>query len=93
MLDALQVPPGHEDHGHPEPAEALKEIRDSGRENMLKQDLRMRKALESKEVTISELKGSRRRDRGRPQGRRALDPGRMSPAPAAQTSNEVCTSG
>ena len=46
MLDALQVPPGHEDHGHPEPAEALKEIRDSGRENMLKQDLRMRKALD-----------------------------------------------
>lgn len=46
MLDALQIPPGHEDHGHPEPADALKEIRDSGRENMLKQDLRMRKALD-----------------------------------------------
>ena len=25
MLEALQIPPGHEDHGHPEPEEALKE--------------------------------------------------------------------
>jgi trigger factor len=46
MLEALQIPPGHEDHGHPEPADALKEIRDSGRENLLKEDLRMRKALD-----------------------------------------------
>jgi trigger factor len=46
MLEALQIPPGHEDHGHPEPAEALKEIRESGREELLKQDLRMRRALE-----------------------------------------------
>ncbi|HET8975065.1 MAG TPA: trigger factor [Solirubrobacterales bacterium] len=46
MLDALQIPPGHEDHGHPEPAEALAEIRGSGRENMLRDDLRMRKALD-----------------------------------------------
>jgi trigger factor len=46
MLEALQVPPGHEDHGHPEPADALKEIRESGREELLKQDLRMRRALE-----------------------------------------------
>jgi len=46
MLEALQIPPGHEDHGHPEPADALKEIRDSGREELLKQDLRMRRALE-----------------------------------------------
>jgi trigger factor len=45
-LEALQVPPGHEDHGHPEPANALKEIRESGREELLKQDLRMRQALE-----------------------------------------------
>jgi trigger factor len=45
-LEALQVPPGHEDHGHPEPADALKEIRESGREELLKQDLRMRRALE-----------------------------------------------
>jgi trigger factor len=45
-LEALQIPPGHEDHGHPEPADALKEIRDSGREELLKQDLRMRRALE-----------------------------------------------
>jgi trigger factor len=46
MLEALQVPPGHEDHGHPEPADALKDIRESGREELLKQDLRMRRALE-----------------------------------------------
>jgi trigger factor len=46
MLEALQVPPGHEDHGHPEPAEALAEIRSSGREDLLKDDLRMRRALE-----------------------------------------------
>src|SRR3954469_8408679 len=46
MLEALQIPPGHEDHGHPEPADALKEIRESGREELLKQDLRMRRALE-----------------------------------------------
>jgi trigger factor len=45
-LEALQIPPGHEDHGHPEPAEALKEIRESGREELLKEDLRMRRALE-----------------------------------------------
>jgi trigger factor len=46
MLEALQIPPGHEDHGHPEPEDALKEIRESGREELLKQDLRMRRALE-----------------------------------------------
>jgi trigger factor len=46
MLEALQIPPGHEDHGHPEPADALKEIRESGREDLLKQDLLMRRALE-----------------------------------------------
>ena len=45
-LEALQIPPGHEDHGHPEPADALKEIRESGREELFKQDLRMRRALE-----------------------------------------------
>jgi len=45
-LEALQIPPGHEDHGHPEPADALKEIRESGREELLKQELRMRRALE-----------------------------------------------
>jgi trigger factor len=45
-LEALQIPPGHEDHGHPEPAEALREIRESGREELLKEDLRMRRALE-----------------------------------------------
>jgi trigger factor len=46
MLEALQIPPGHEDHGHPEPADALEEIRKSGREDLLKDDLRMRRALE-----------------------------------------------
>jgi trigger factor len=46
MLEALQIPPGHEDHGHPQPADALKEIRESGREELLKQDLLMRRALE-----------------------------------------------
>jgi trigger factor len=46
MLEALQIPPGHEDHGHPEPADALAEIRRSGREELLKEDLRMRRALE-----------------------------------------------
>ncbi|MFL5908844.1 MAG: trigger factor [Solirubrobacterales bacterium] len=46
MLEALQIPPGHEDHGHPEPADALREIRESGREELFKQDLRMRRALE-----------------------------------------------
>jgi trigger factor len=45
-LEALQIPPGHEDHGHPEPEDALKEIRESGREELLKQELRMRQALE-----------------------------------------------
>ena len=40
MLEALQIPPGHEDHGHPEPEDALKDIRESGREEVLKEDLR-----------------------------------------------------
>jgi trigger factor len=46
MLEALQIPAGHEDHGHPEPPEALAEIRNSGREELFKDDLRMRRALE-----------------------------------------------
>ena len=46
MLEALQIPPGHEDHGHPEPQDALRDIRESGREELLKVDLRMRRALE-----------------------------------------------
>jgi trigger factor len=45
-LEALQIPPGHEDHGHPEPGDALREIRESGREELFKDDLRMRRALE-----------------------------------------------
>jgi trigger factor len=46
MLEALQIPPGHEDHGHPEPEDALRDIRESGREELFKQDLMMRRALE-----------------------------------------------
>jgi trigger factor len=45
-LEALQIPPGHEDHGHPEPEDALREIRESGREELFKDDLRVRRALE-----------------------------------------------
>ena len=47
MLEALQIPPGHEDHGHPEPADALADLRKSGRDKLLADDLRMRKALET----------------------------------------------
>ena len=46
MLEALQIPPGHEDHGHPEPEDALAELRRTGREELLRDDLRMRRALE-----------------------------------------------
>ena len=46
MLEALTPPPGHEDHDHPEPGEALEELRRSGREDMLRDDLRMRRALD-----------------------------------------------
>jgi len=46
LLEALAPPPGHEDHGHPEPKEALEEFRKTGREGLLKEDLRMRRALE-----------------------------------------------
>jgi trigger factor len=61
MLEALQIPPGHEDHGHPEPPEALKELRESGRDKLLAEDLRMRKALdliaaEAKPIPIDQAK-------------------------------------
>ena len=46
MLEALTPPPGHEDHGHPEPQEALAQLREGGREGMLRDDLRMRRALD-----------------------------------------------
>jgi trigger factor len=46
LLEALTPPPGHEDHGHPEPAETLAQIRETGRESLLREDLRMRRALE-----------------------------------------------
>jgi trigger factor len=46
LLEALTPPAGHEDHGHPEPKEALEEFRKTGREELLKEDLRMRRALE-----------------------------------------------
>jgi trigger factor len=47
MLEALAIPPGHEDHGHPEPADALAELRKSGRDKLLAEDLKMRRALET----------------------------------------------
>jgi trigger factor len=46
LLQALTPPPGHEDHGHQEPKEALEQIRQSGREDLLKEELRLRRALE-----------------------------------------------
>ncbi|MDX6615387.1 MAG: trigger factor [Solirubrobacterales bacterium] len=46
MLEALKPAPGHEDHGHPEPAEALKELKESGRDQLLVEDLRLRRALD-----------------------------------------------
>jgi trigger factor len=46
LLEALTPPPGHEDHGHPKPAEALEQLRRTGREELLRDDLRMRRALE-----------------------------------------------
>lgn len=46
LLDALRPPPGHEDHDHPAPEEALAELRKTGRDKMLREDLRMRRALE-----------------------------------------------
>jgi len=46
MLEALQIQPGHEDHGHPPPEEALAELRKSGRDELLRDDLRLRRALE-----------------------------------------------
>lgn len=46
MLDALQIPPGHEDHGHPEPEQALADLRKSGRDALLARDLRMRRAID-----------------------------------------------
>ena len=46
MLEALAIPPGHEDHGHPEPEDALKQLREAGREDELIDELRLKKALE-----------------------------------------------
>jgi trigger factor len=46
MLEALKVPEGHEDHGHPEPPEALAELRETGRDKLVERDLKMRKALD-----------------------------------------------
>ena len=61
MLDALQIPPGHEDHGHPEPAEALAELRSSGRDGMLRDDLRMRRPSKPSPRTQSRSRSSRPR--------------------------------
>ena len=46
LLEALAPPPGHEDHGHPEPKEALAELKKDGRDDLLREDLRMRRALD-----------------------------------------------
>jgi trigger factor len=46
LLEALTPPPGHEDHGHPEPKEALAELKKDGRDDLLREDLRMRRALD-----------------------------------------------
>ena len=46
MLEALQIPPGHEDHGHPEPADALAGDPRVGPRGAPQEDLRMRRALE-----------------------------------------------
>ena len=47
MLEALAIPAGHEDHGHPEPADALQQLREAGREDELIDELRLKKALEA----------------------------------------------
>lgn len=47
MLEALAIPPGHEDHGHPEPKDALEQLREAGREDELIDELRLKKALEA----------------------------------------------
>jgi trigger factor len=47
MLEALEPPPGHEDHDHPEPKELLKRLKETGRDALLETDLRMRKALDA----------------------------------------------
>ena len=92
MLDALQIPPGHEDHGHPEPAEALAELRSSGRDGMLRDDLRMRRALEidRREREADPARAGRgprgdvdAREGARGEGRalEAGGPGALAPAP------------
>ena len=61
LLEALQVPPGHEDHGHPEPKEALEELRKSGRDKMLTEDLRMREPWRRSPRTRSRFRWRRPR--------------------------------
>ncbi len=46
MLEALKPGPGHEDHGHDPPEVALAKLRESGRETLLAEDLRLRKAVD-----------------------------------------------
>ncbi len=46
MLEALKPGPGHEDHGHDPPEVALAKLRESGRETLLREDLRLRKAVD-----------------------------------------------
>ncbi len=47
LLEALKPGPGHEDHGHPPPEEALKTLKETGRDKLLRRDLRMRKAIDA----------------------------------------------
>ncbi|MEX2252687.1 MAG: hypothetical protein WD649_00900, partial [Thermoleophilaceae bacterium] len=46
MLAALDPGPGHEDHGHDPPAKVLASLRESGRDAVLREDLRLRKAVD-----------------------------------------------
>ena len=46
MLAALDPGPGHEDHGHDPPEKVLAQLRESGRDAVLIEDLRLRKAVD-----------------------------------------------
>jgi trigger factor len=46
MLAALDPGPGHEDHGHDPPEKVLAQLRESGRDAVLREDLRLRKAVD-----------------------------------------------
>lgn len=46
MLQALDPGPGHEDHGHDPPDVVLAQLKENGRDAILRSDLRLRKAAE-----------------------------------------------